>query len=164
MLFNKKQPKPDGEDGVQFEKNIRSLWIYTTLFCVFALVLIIISSVIQGKINSKADYYEGIYNEHISSSQSTIQNIQTENASLKAAIEIYKKQNEQYAKGAAEDAELAKESAELITNAEYLLLAQKEAYTGRYSDARELLKKVNAELLTEDMQSCYKSLRKMLGL
>jgi uncharacterized protein YlxW (UPF0749 family) len=161
MLFKKKKTAPEQNGEVQFEKNIKTLWIYTTLFCLFALVLIVISSVIQGKINAKAeDYYEDIYTEQINSSKSTIQNIQTENQSLKSAIEMYKAENDMLVSQQTADAALVQEQTELITNAEYLLLAQKAANSGKRKEAKEFLEKINKEKLTDTMLELYISLTK----
>lgn len=160
MLFNKNKQKSEGSGEVQFEKNIKTLWIYTTLFCLFALALIVVSSLIQGKINSKAEYYEDIYTQEINSSKSTIQNIQTENQSLKSAIELYKEENTKLTEQATADAELVSEQTELITNAEYLLLAQKAANSGRRAEAKKYLEMVNKERLTDTMLECYINLTK----
>lgn len=169
MFKKKNKPEPaqtPEENGgeVQFTKNIKTLWIYTTLFCLFALALIVISSVIQGKMNDDAEYYQGLYDTEKTQNQSTIQNIQTENQSLRAAIESYKAENEALLKEFEEDEKLVTDAAELIENAEYILLAQKEAYTGSYGDARDILEKADPALLTEDMRECYDSLAKMLGM
>ena len=160
MLFNKNKQKSEGSGEIQFEKNIKTLWIYTTLFCLFALALIVVSSLIQGKINSKAEYYEDIYTQEINSSKSTIQNIQTENQSLKSAIELYKEENTKLTEQATADSELVREQTELITNAEYLLLAQKAANSGRRAEAKKYLEMVNKERLTDTMLECYINLTK----
>lgn len=167
-MFKKKtkpEQTPEQNSGdVQFTKNIKTLWIYTTLFCLFALALIVISSIIQGKMNNEAEYYQGLYDTEKTQNQSTIQNIQTENASLRAAIENYKAENQALLKEFEQDERLVKLAAELTENAEYILLSQKEAYTGSYGNAKKILEKVDPEVLTDDMRTCYDSLKKMLGM
>lgn len=147
---------------VQFEKNIKTLWIYTTLFCLFALVLIVVSSIIQGKINSKAEYYQDRYESAQTSSQSTIKNIQDENAALKRDLETYRKKAERLELLSGTDAELLNEAAELIENADYLLAAQKLESDGEDKAALAELNKVNSNKLTSAMRQVYDELRERL--
>lgn len=147
---------------VQFEKNIKTLWIYTTLFCLFALVLIVVSSIIQGKINSKAEYYQDRYESAQTSSQSTIKNIQDENAALKRDLETYKKKAERLELLSGTDAELLDEAAELIENADYLLAAQQLEADGEDKAALAELNKVNSNKLTSAMRRAYDELRERL--
>ncbi len=147
---------------VQFEKNIKTLWIYTTLFCLFALVLIVVSSIIQGKINSKAEYYQDRYESAQTSSQSTIKNIQDENEALKRDLETYKKKAERLELLSGTDAELLDEAAELIENADYLLAAQQLEADGEDKAALAELNKVNSNKLTSAMRRAYDELRERL--
>ena len=147
---------------VQFEKNLKTLWIYTTLFCLFALVLIVVSSIIQGKINSKAEYYQDRYESAQTSSQSTIKNIQDENAALKRDLETYKKKAERLELLSGTDAELLDEAAELIENADYLLAAQQLEADGEDKAALAELNKVNSNKLTSAMRRAYDELRERL--
>lgn len=147
---------------VQFEKNIKTLWIYTTLFCLFALILIVVSSVIQSKINSKAEYYQDQYESAQTSSQSTIKNIQDENAALKRDIETYKSKAERLEQQSTADSELLNDAAELIENAQYLLSAQQAVTNGKLEEARAELKKVNPEKLSDVMKTVYDALVKRL--
>lgn len=147
---------------VQFEKNIKTLWIYTTLFCLFALVLIVVSSIIQGKINSKAEYYQDRYESAQTSSQSTIKNIQDENEALKRDLETYKKKAERLELLSGTDTELLNEAAELIENADYLLAAQKLESDGEDKAALAELNKVNSNKLTSAMRQVYDELRERL--
>ena len=147
---------------MQFEKNIKTLWIYTTLFCLFALVLIVVSSIIQGKINSKAEYYQDRYESAQTSSQSTIKNIQDENAALKRDLETYKKKAERLELLSGTDAELLDEAAELIENADSLLAAQQLEADGEDKAALAELNKVNSNKLTSAMRRAYDELRERL--
>lgn len=170
-MFKKKQkentaPKvsPEAEGEQKIKKDIKVLWIYTTLFCLFALMLIAVSSIIQGKINSTAEYYQDLYEGEKTSSQSTIKNIKTENDSLKTAVDNYKKENELLKNQNETSIETINESARLIENCEYLLKAQKEAYTGKKSKAKELIKLVDPNVLTEETKEIYDKLCKTLGV
>ena len=160
--------RSDDKDGagavseMQFEKNIKTLWIYTTLFCLFALVLIVVSSIIQGKINSKAEYYQDRYESAQTSSQSTIKNIQDENEALKRDLETYKKKAERLELLSGTDTELLNEAAELIENADYLLAAQKLESDGEDKAALAELNKVNSNKLTSAMRQVYDELRERL--
>ncbi len=166
MLGKKKSTAPDKNEqknDVQFQKNIKTLWIYTSLFCAFALVLIIVSSVIQGKINSDAEYYQDKYDKAQSSNQSTIKNIQDENAALKrdiakanAELEILNDESES-------NTDLLNNSAELLLNAEYLLDAYDEYINGTNDNARTSLAKVNSQMLTDKMKSVYDMLNQKLN-
>lgn len=113
--------------------------------------------------NNDAEYYQGLYDNEKTQNQSTIQNIQTQNKKLTADIEKYKSQNEALLKEFEEDKALVNNAAALIENAEYILLAQKEAYTGSKDDAKEILDKVDPSVLTEDMRECYDSVAKMIN-
>lgn len=160
--------RSDDKDGagavseMQFEKNIKTLWIYTTLFCLFALVLIVVSSIIQGKINSKAEYYQDRYESAQTSSQSTIKNIQDENEALKRDLETYKKKAERLELLSGTDTELLNEAAELIENADYLLAAQKLESDGEDKAALAEFNKVNSNKLTSAMRQVYDELRERL--
>ena len=159
---DKVQSEKSGENEVQFEKNIKTLWIYTTLFCIFVLALIVVSSIIQSKINSKAEYYQDQYESAQTSSQSTIKNIQDENAALKKDLETYKAMAEQLEIRSETDAELINDAAELIENAEYLLSAQQYLTNGNREAAREQFIKVNSDKLTGAMLDVYETLQKRL--
>lgn len=161
---NEQEKKADNNQAseVQFEKNIKTLWIYTTLFCLFALILIVVSSVIQSKINSKAEYYQDQYESAQTSSQSTIKNIQDENAALKRDIETYKSKAERLERQSTADSELLNDAAELIENAQYLLSAQQAVTNGKLEEARAQFKKVNPEKLSDVMRTAYDALMKRL--
>lgn len=170
-MFGKKKKQPntlqdqvaaEGNNQIQFEKNIKTLWIYTTLFCLFALVLIVVSSIIQSKINSKAEYYQDQYENAQTSSQSTIKNIQDENAALKKDIETYKQKAERLEILSQTDTQLLNDAAELIENAQYLLAAQQYVTNGRMEQARAELKKINKDKLSDSMLEIYETLQKRL--
>lgn len=165
-----KQPKTqdlqtgEQETVQQFDKNIKTLWIYTTLFCIFALLLIAVSSVIQGRINSQAEYYQEQFENAKTSGQSTIKNIQDENAALKRDIEVYKAENVKVTAELDSDKQLLHDAESMLENAELLMKAQKEAYTGSYAKARQLVLAVDKNCLQGDMLTIYNSLRTRLGI
>lgn len=147
------------QECADFQKNIKTLWIYTSLFCVFALALILISSFIQGKIDKRAEYYQDQYENVQSSSQSTIKNIETENEALKASNEKYKDQVEFYKKQFETEEELVKASAEIIENSEYLLQAQTAVSNRDKDSARTALSKIDVNYLTDTMRVVYDGLK-----
>ncbi len=167
-MFKKKKPvEPTTEQNTEtkeFEKNIKTLWIYTTLFCVFALVLIAISSYVQYKIDRRAEYYQDQYENVQTSSQSTIKNIQTENDTLKKDIEKYKEEATICKEQAEQDTLLLQKSAEMLENAEILLDIQTDVSARNYNSAREKMQSVDTEHLSEKMLEIYNNLKDKLGI
>lgn len=163
-MFGKKKTEVTEKGDVQFEKNIKTLWIYTVLFCGFALILIIVSSVIQGKIDSEAEYYQDQYENAQTSSQSTIKNIQDENAALKKDLAAYKSENSKMLGEYEDDKVLLNNASEMIENAEYLILALDSLENNKKQDAKTFLAKVNPEMLSDTMQDVYDRLAKELKL
>ncbi len=166
-MFKKKKtdaPVQNNAETQEFEKNIKTLWIYTTLFCLFALILIIISSYVQYKIDRRAEYYQDQYESAQTSSQSTIKNIQTENNTLKKDIEKYKEQATICKEQAEQDAVLLQNSAEMLENAEILLDIQNDVSKRNYISAREKMKTVSEQHLSEKMLEIYNGLKDKLGI
>ncbi len=167
-MFKKKKTEPvteqTPEQTKEFEKNIKTLWIYTTLFCLFALALIVISSFVQYKIDRRADYYQDQYENVQTSSQSTIKNIQTENATLKADIEKYKKQAADCKEQAEQDALLLQSSAAMLENAEILLDIQSDIANRDFASAREKFAAVDASALSENMLEIYNQIKDKLDI
>lgn len=158
----KKKTKPETanvaapeQQSAEFQKNIKTLWIYTSLFCLFALALILISSIIQGKVDQRAEYYQDQYENVQTSSQSTIQNIQTENSALKADIEKYKTENEFLREQFKSEEELLNSANEIIINAEYLLKAQSAMNERDEDTARAYIAKIDINRLTGEMRTVY---------
>lgn len=164
-MFGKKKntPAPAENGDVQFEKNIKTLWVYTLLFCAFALVLIIVSSIIQGKINSEAEYYQDQYENAQTSNQSTIKNIQDENAALKKDLAVFKSEHEKTSAENEQNKELLNNANELIENAEYLILALECEDNNDDAQAKAYLNKINPDMLSESMKSAYEALKTELA-
>jgi len=166
-MFKKKKteaPVTETNETKEFEKNIKTLWIYTTLFCLFALILIIISSFVQYKIDRRAEYYQGQYETVQSSSQSTIKNIQTENDALKKDIEKYKQEASICKEQAENDAVLLQKSAAMLENAEILLEIQNAVSSRDMNTARELMQTVDVNNLSEKMLEIYNGLKDKLDI
>lgn len=167
MFKKKKTENPVTEQNTEskeFEKNIKTLWIYTTLFCLFALVLIAISSYVQYKIDRRAEYYQDQYENVQTSSQSTIKNIQTENDALKKDIEKYKEEATICKEQAENDTILLQNGAMMLENAEILLDIQTDVAARDYNTAREKMKTVDTEHLSEKMLEIYNGLKDKLGV
>lgn len=169
MLFKKKKPETtpetaateeNGEEKVK--KDIKLLWIYTGLFCLFALVLIFISSFVQGKMHS--DYWQDQYEGEKTSSQSIIKNIQTENTALKNENAALKKENAEIKAWCQASEETITDSSALVENYEYLITAQNEANKGNKSKARESLRKIDENILSDETSAIYEKLCKNLGV
>lgn len=166
-MFKKKKteaPVTETTETKEFEKNIKTLWIYTTLFCIFALVLILISSYVQYKIDRRAEYYQGQYETVQSSSQSTIKNIQTENDALKKDIEKYKQEASICKEQAENDAVLLQKSAAMLENADILLEIQNDVASRNLADARTKMQTVDTSALSEKMLEIYNGLKDKLGI
>ena len=158
-----KETAGEAQAEVQFEKNIKTLWIYTTLFCLFALVLIVVSSSIQSKINSRAEYYQSQYESEQTANRSTIKNISDENAALKQDLNRYKSRTEALEAQAAADTQLIAAAGGVLENTEYLALAQSAWSAGNYEQARAAFRKIDASQLSADLQAAYTALQKRIG-
>lgn len=168
-MFKKKKTElppvtEQNTESKEFEKNIKTLWIYTTLFCIFALVLILISSFVQYKIDQRAEYYQDQYENVQTSSQSTIKNIQTENDALKKDIEKYKKEASVCKQQAEQDTVLLQNSVSMLENAEILLDIQTDVAARNYTSAREKMQSVDTDHLSEKMLEIYNSLKDKLDI
>lgn len=158
-MFNKK-PKPEAveqtvEQTAEFKKNIKTLWIYTSLFCTFALVLILVSSIIQGKVDDRAENLQDQIESERTTSQSTIQNIQTKNDTLTKENEKLTEQNEFLKSQAETEKQLLDTANEIIINAEYLA----KALSAKDKDvARDYLSKIDPSRLSTDLYAEYSRL------
>ena len=154
-MFRKKQ-KPEvveqpASENTEFKKNIKTLWVYTSLFCTFALVLILVSSIIQGKVDDRAEDLQDQIESERTTSQSTIQNIQTKNDALTKENEKLKEQNEFLKSQAETEKTLLDTANEIITNAEYLAkaLAAEDSETARVYIAKIDPSRLSTELFAE---------------
>ncbi len=163
-MFNKKPKTEQVQQNDEYQSKMKVLWIYTSLFCLFALVLILLSSFIQSKIDKRAEYYQDQYESAQTTAKSTIKNIKDENNALKADIEVYKKK--------AEDAQTSLDNSQqsldfankVIENAQYVIDAQTSVFFHKNKEAKETLKLVDTQYLTEEMLKTYESLAKRVGL
>ena len=163
-MFNKKPKTEQVQQNDEYQSKMKVLWIYTSLFCLFALVLILLSSFIQSKIDKRAEYYQDQYESAQTTAKSTIKNIKDENNALKADIEVYKKK--------AEDAQTSLDNSQqsldfankVIENAQYVIDAQTSVFLHKNKEAKETLKLVDTQYLTEEMLKTYESLAKRVGL
>ena len=165
-MFKKKKDVSvaQNQEGEQkFQKDIKILWIYTTLFCLFALSLIVISSLIQGKMNSNAEYYQGLYEGEKTSNQSTIKNIQTAYQSALNDNERLTEENEKLKSESGTTNQVTNMAAAVIENSEYILKAQKLYYENQKEEAAKTLKLVDASMLTKDMKEIFDSLAENLN-
>lgn len=165
-MFNKKKKQQTPEiksEEQKFQKDIKLLWIYTTLFCLFALSLIVVSSLIQGKMNANAEYYQGLYEGEKTSKQSAIKNIQDSYQSALKDNERLREENEKFKEEANTTDQVTNMAASVIENSEYLLKAQKLFYEKQKDEAAKNLKLVDSSMLTEEMKTIYDSLAEQLN-
>ena len=164
-MFNIK-PKSEQvqEQNGEYQSNMKTLWIYTSLFCLFALVLILLSSLIQTKIDKRAEYYQDQYENAQTTAKSTIKNIKDENNALKADIELYKQKASESETALKNEQQSLAFANEIIKNAQYVIDAQTKVFYHKNKEAKKILEQVDEQYLTEEMLKTYESLAKRVGL
>lgn len=148
---NAEQPK-------EFQKNIKTLWIYTSLFCVFALVLIFISSFFQEKRDRENETLRAQVEKHeleFSDNQSTIKNIESELDTYKQINDILDKRNDYLEEQYGIDKDLLMSSAEMLANADYIMAAMTALDAGDKVAAAQSIACVDVNYLTDTMLECY---------
>lgn len=174
-MFNKKKAKPEQEKAVtaetaapeaeeiqneteEYKKNIKILWIYTTLFCVFALALIFVSSFFQQRHSRENEMLRVQVEKHqleITTGKSTIQNIELEIEKYQQINDILNKRNTYLEEQSKIDKDLLSSSSETITNADYLLTAKFCLDAGDVAGASSNLAAVDINYLTANMRVLY---------
>lgn len=152
----KTEQKPDETE--EYKKNIKVLWIYTTLFCVFALALIFVSSFFQQRHNRENEMLRVQVEKHqleISTGQSTIQNIELEIEKYQQINDILNKRNTYLEEQSKIDKDLLASSSEMVSNADYLLMAKFCLDAGDTAGASTNLAAVDTNYLTSNMRILY---------
>lgn len=150
--------RTEKEQPQEFQKNIKTMWIYTSLFCIFALVLIFISSFFQEKNDRENEDLRAQVEKHelvLSTNQSTLQNIESENKTYKQINDILDKRNEYLEEQYSIDKDLLLSSAEIIANADYLLDVQAAIDAKDLDTARTTLACIDVNYLTPTMRATY---------
>ncbi len=143
---------------VEFQKDVKFLWIYSTVFCLAMLSLIGASYIIQQKIHSEVDTYKSqaesaeLSNEE---NQSRLSGIQEENKRLKGQVENLTAQNENLKAGAEKDEALIGLGEEMLTQQNQLLRAVHLYEQGEEELAKEAFAQVNKSKLPADSVEIY---------
>ena len=146
----------------QIVKDIKHMWIYVCVFFVVVIGLILISSYIQQKVISyqnEAKSASESYNEN----KTLLKNVQEENAALKKEQKAIKSEYEIQKENTQNTSELLTSCVDMIGNGEKLINAYESALNNNYKKAKEILKTVDKDKLSEEMQTKYESLKKSLG-
>lgn len=146
------------EQPKEFQKNIKTLWIYTSLFCVFALVLIFISSFFQEKRDKENESLRAQVEKHeleFSDNQSTIKNIESELDTYKQINDILDKRNDYLEEQYTIDKDLLMSSSEMLANADYLLKAINALDAGDKQTAAQNINSIDVNYLTDTMLESY---------
>ena len=151
------EPAPKNEH-TEKKQNVKFLAVYTTVF------VIVITGLIAGSymITSRIHKQMAESNEQINTSQSTLKNIQEDNAALREQNAALKAENEQLLLSQQEADALVESVSDMVEHGEYLMKAQNAYVRGKRADARAILKTVEREKLSPTAQECYDALQDRL--
>ncbi len=141
------------------KKDIRFLIVYTIAFVVVISFLIAGSYMITSRIHSEM----AENNADLNFSQSTLKNIQDENAALKAQNAALQAKNDQLTTSQQESDALLTDVADMIEHSEYLAAAQDAYIRGDRALARTVLAATDREKLPLPAQEYYDTLNKRLN-
>ncbi len=141
------------------KQNVKFLVVYTVVFVIVITGLIAGSYMITSRIHKQMAESD----EQINTSQSTLKNIQQDNAALREQNAALKAQNEQLLLSQQEADALVESVADMVEHGEYLMAAQNAYVNGKRADARAILKTVEREKLSPTAQECYDDLNKRLN-
>lgn len=153
------KPKKAQNPPAEKKKDIKFLVLYTTVF------VIVISGLIAGSymITSRIHNQMSENNEQIDLSQSTLKNIQDENAALKTENAALKTENQALATSQSETEELLDSMSDMVEQDGYLTAAQSAYINGDRSEAREILSAIDREKLSEPNKAFYDILKDKLS-
>lgn len=143
---------------VEYKKDIKFLWIYSTVFCLVALALIGGSYIIQNKIHAEMDDYKS---QAESATQSDAQNksrlstITEKNQQLTKQVETLTKENATLRAGAELDEALITKGEEIIHQQQLLLQAIDLYGQNKITEAKEAFALIKAENLPEESKAIY---------
>lgn len=152
-------PKPAPVLVQEKKKDIRFLIIYTVAFVVVISFLIAGSYMITSRIHNEM----AENNANLNFSQSTLKNIQDENAALRSQNAALQKENEALTLSQQENEALLTDVADMIEHGEYLAAAQDAYIRGDRALARSVLATVDREKLPLPAQEYYDTLNKRLN-
>ncbi|MBQ8893656.1 MAG: hypothetical protein IJ043_04530 [Clostridia bacterium] len=153
----KKEDKPQ-DAPTEKKKDIKFLVLYTTVF------VIVISALIAGSymITSRIHKQMAENNAEIDMSQSTLKNIQDENAALKAENAALKESNEALTTARKEAEELVSSVGDMVEQDGYLVAALSAYIDGEEDLAAQILSTIDRAKLSEPNKAHYDLLKEEL--
>lgn len=151
---------PIKEETAVKKKDIKFLVIYTIVF------VIVISGLIGGSyvITSRIHQQMAEHNQNLNTSQSSLKNIQDENLALKEENAALKAENEQFS-ALAEDAHALLEGiGDMVEQDSYLSAAQNAYIDGDRTEAKQIMRGIDREKLSQPAKEHYDLLKGKLGL
>lgn len=150
-----KAEKPAPQNAhTEKKQNVKFLVVYTVVFVIVITGLIAGSYMITSRIHKQMAESD----EQINTSQSTLKNIQQDNAALREQNAALKAENEQLLLSQQEADALVESVSDMVEHGEYLMAAQNAYVNGKRADARTILKTVEREKLSPTAQECYDDL------
>ena len=156
--------KKEKNKVIEFKKDIRFLWFYTSVFCIVLLALIGGSAVIQRKMHRQVEDYKNqaaSAEESTKSTKSRLSNIQDENEQLKASNEALTFENNTLKAAAQTDSSLLEAAEASMTELEKLAQVGK-LYVSGSGDAAALFNSIDQEKLPESAKETYEYYKERL--
>lgn len=150
----------------QFKKDVKFLWIYSTIFCLVLFATIGGSAVIQRKLHRETDELKNQVESAESANaknQSRLSNIQEENKQLKSRNELLEQKNKEMEEQAKLDGELIVATDKVLSELQKLSQVQLLYAEGKLDSARKLLETLDADSLPEDAKNTYKYYKEKLA-
>ena len=152
------QLKKAAKKVTDYKKDIKFLWIYSSVFCVVILALIGGSYVIQQKIHAEVDDYKTQAQNATESdeqSKSRLSNIQEQNKQLEKEVATLENENETLKAGAANDEVLINKGEEIILQQSLLIQAAALYEQEDIDGAKEVFARINKDVLPTDSAEIY---------
>ncbi len=152
------QLKKEAKKITEFKKDIKFLWIYSTVFCLVLLAVIAGSYIIQEKIHNEMDDYKEQAESATQSdkqNKSLLSNIQDKYEQAQKENKRLENENATLKAGAATDEALINKGEAIIHQQNLLLQAISLYEQNKTGEARELFGRIDAEQLPEDAAQIY---------
>lgn len=152
------QLKKEAKKITEFKKDIKFLWIYSTVFCLVLLAVIAGSYIIQQKIHTEMDDYKEQAESATQSdkqNKSLLSNIQDKYEQAQKENKRLENENATLKAGAATDEVLINKGEAIIHQQNLLLQAISLYEQNKTGEAKELFGQIDAEQLPEDAAQIY---------
>lgn len=152
------QLKKAKKKAIEYKKDIKFLWIYSSVFCLVALALIGGGYVIQEKIHAQVDDYKTQAESATQSdaqNKSLLSNIQEKNKQLQNRVAALETENETLKVGAANDEVIINKGEEIILQQNLLMRAILLYEQNNKTEAKEVFSAINKDVLPADSAETY---------